>query len=236
MPDKKQHPYINFYGRDWLGDSMLRMCNTDERGVWIDLLCVMMAGEPYGHLAINNRPMTDSEVARIIGLEENTYKGILYRLEEKGIPSRSENGMIFSRRLVRDHKRFMDGKKYGAKGGGNPALRKKKSRIQNPESIPISITKGGIKGGYIGLFEAGIIPQNLQNQDFAKAWDDWILFRIEKKKPVLERSATSQLKHLSKMGCSIAIECIEQSIRNDWQGLFEVKSESGKRISREPCI
>lgn len=124
MKDESRHSYIAFYGRDWLGDSMLRMCTANERGVWIDLLCVMMSGVPYGHLAINNRAMTDSEVARVIGLDEKAYKDIFHSLLEKGIPSKTNDGIVYSRRLVRDHKRFTDGSKYGKKGGGNPALRK----------------------------------------------------------------------------------------------------------------
>lgn len=158
MTDKKQHPYVKFYGRDWLGDSSLRMCDPAERGVWIDLLCVMMAGDPYGHLAINKRPMTDSEVSRIIGLDEKTYKGILYRLIEKGIPSKTEEGMIFSRRLVREHQRFVTGSVSGKKGGGNPALRHHEEKKENTDiRSHIPEAKGGLKVSFIGQDDSGIV-------------------------------------------------------------------------------
>lgn len=147
MSEDKKHSYMKFYGRDWLGDPMLRMCQPEERGVWIDLLCVMAGAEPYGHLAVNNRVMTDAEVSRVIGMDENTYKGILYRLLEKGIPSKAENGMIYSRRMVKEHKKFISGRISGLKGGGNPALKKE----DNPETIShIPYTKGGLKVPYIG--------------------------------------------------------------------------------------
>jgi hypothetical protein len=196
----------------------------------------MAQSENYGHLEINGNPIGIDVLSRLVGEQPESIKLLLNELRLAGVFSETDKGVIYSRRMIKDMEKTIQGSIYGAKGGGNPALRKKKSRIQNPESIPISITKGGIKGGYIGHFDAGIIPQNLQNQDFAKSWDDWILFRIEKKKPISDRSATSQLKHLSSMGCALAIECIEQSIRNDWQGLFDVKSEKGKQIRQEPCI
>jgi hypothetical protein len=152
-----EKPYVKWYGRDWLGDPLLRMVGVAERGVWIDLLSAMMLAEPYGHLAIAGRAMTDEEAARLTGLDLDTYKGYLYRLIEVGIPSKTTEGMIYSRRLVREYQLFMSGKTYGKKGGGNPALRvdppvsptppsekNPESIVQNPEA------KGGIKVPYIG--------------------------------------------------------------------------------------
>lgn len=147
-------PHVKWYGRDWLGDPLLRMVGPAERGVWIDLLSAMMLAEPFGHLAVKGRPMTDLEASRLIGVDETTYKGILYRLEEAGIPSRTEEGVLYSRRLVRDYKRFMCGKISGKKGGGNPALSSptppsdpeetQNTRSQKPEA------REGIKVTYIG--------------------------------------------------------------------------------------
>jgi hypothetical protein len=146
-----EKPYAKWYGRDWLGDSALRMLDAADRGVWIDLLCVMMAGEPYGHLALNGKPMSDEQVARIIGMDVQAYKTHLAKLIEYGIPSETTDGMIYSRRLVKDHKKFTDGKKFGKKGGGNPSLikeeEKEEPRTQNPEA------KGGLKVPFIGETE-----------------------------------------------------------------------------------
>jgi hypothetical protein len=193
MPEDKKHSYIKFYGRDWLGDTMLRMCAPDERGVWIDLLCIMAGAEPYGHIAVNNRIMTDAEVSRVIGMDENTYKGILYRLLEKGIPSKAENGMIYSRRMVREHKKFITGRVSGLKGGGNPALKKEESIIQIPDTIShISEAKGGLKVPYIG-------------QDDSKT-DLWSL------NEVLEIAASPSVV----VGKTMAQECFDHYASQGW--------------------
>jgi hypothetical protein len=42
-------------------------------------------------------------------------------------------------------------------------------------------------------------------------------------------AATAQLKLLSKYDLYTAIEMIETSIRNQWQGIFELKSQSNGR-------
>jgi hypothetical protein len=171
MSEDKKHSYIKFYGRDWLGDAMLRMCTPEERGVWIDLLCVMAGAEPYGHLAVNNRAMTDAEVGRVIGLDESTYKGILYRLIEKGIPSKTESGMVFSRRMVKEHKKFITGRTSGLKGGGNPALKiNKESKDHIPEAIShIPEAKGGLKVPYIGKSKR----EQVYDNDFLVFWETY---------------------------------------------------------------
>jgi hypothetical protein len=220
MSEDKKHSYIKFYCRDWLGDAMLRMCTPDERGVWIDMLCVMAGAEPYGHLAVNGRAMSDVEVSRVIGLDETTYKGILYRLLEKGIPSQAENGMIYSRRMIREHNLFLSGSKYGKKGGGNPALRKKHKK--NPDTISHNPnTKATIKDTFIGLLNEGFASKDLDSDAFIAALESWNTHRIELKKPLKPQSFKSQIKFFSKIGHDRAIEAIEHSIKNGWQGLFE---------------
>jgi hypothetical protein len=204
----KAHPYIKFYGRDWIGDTALRMCSIDERGLWIDLLCLMMQGEPYGHLAINGRALSDDEVSRTIGLELNTYKGTLYRLMERGIPSKTESGMIFSRRLVRDHERFVVGSISGKKGGGNPRLRKKKSesRIHIPEA------KGRLKVPYIDVS----IPVTLSSiEGFDKLWSDFLENRAAKKAKATPRAQELLLIKLQQ-NPNRAMHALETAITRNW--------------------
>lgn len=125
------HAYAKFYPRDWLGDPLLRMVSPFERGIWIDLLCCMMLADPYGYLATNGKAMHDDDIARMVGVDKDTLKGAINHLLELGIPSRTSDGIIYSRRLVRDHAAFEAAQKSG-KRGGNPAL-KRNNRSQNTE-------------------------------------------------------------------------------------------------------
>lgn len=129
---------------------MLRMVHPEVRGVWMDLLCAMMNAEPYGHLAVNGRAMTDQEAARLTGLNIETFIGIRKQIEDAHISSRTPEGMLYCRRLVRDYEKFKQASAYGKKGGGNPALireeeeNREEQRSQKPEA------KGAIKVPFIG--------------------------------------------------------------------------------------
>ena len=141
-------PYVKWHGRDWLGDPLIRMVTPEIRGVWIDLLCAMMQAEPYGHLAVAGKAMSDEQAARLTGLDIDTYKGCLKAIEDAGISSRTPCGMLYSRRLVRDYEKFTKASECGKRGGGNPALKiDSEARSQKPEakgSLKLPI-EGGIK-------------------------------------------------------------------------------------------
>jgi hypothetical protein len=127
---------MKFYGRDWLGDPALRMVAPEVRGVWIDLLCAMSLSEPYGHLAINGAPMADEQAARMAGLGLGEYRAILATIEAAGISSRTPDGVLYSRRLVREHAAFAVLSDAGKRGGGNPHLAHDESDPPLPESPP----------------------------------------------------------------------------------------------------
>jgi hypothetical protein len=72
------------------------------------------------------------------------------------------------------------------------------------------------------------IPQEFDTVAFRDAWQNWILYRYDRRKPVSVRAAKQQLATFAgwvKTGAAVAdlIASIEQSIANDWQGLFEQK-------------
>ena len=178
-------PYVKWHGRDWLGDPMLRMVGPEVRGVWIDLLCAMMNAEPYGHLAVNGRPMTDDEAARMTGLNKGTFKGILKEIEDANISSRTTCGMLYCRRLVRDHEAFLSASRAGKKGGGNPNLKKEniETRSQKPEAKgPL---KGTFKGTFKGVDDAGRVDcadlSTIEGQVSAiqAARDEWSLRAVD---------------------------------------------------------
>lgn len=55
---------------------------------------------------------------------------------------------------------------------------------------------------------------------FRKVWDEWVAYRRAKKKQLSEPAKNKQLAMLGGMTEAEAIECINRSISNDWQGLF----------------
>jgi len=61
---------------------------------------------------------------------------------------------------------------------------------------------------------------------FVETWAEWVDYRKGRKKPVGQQQAIKQLTWLANQPS--AVGCIDQSIRNGWQGLFELKENNGK--------
>ena len=66
------------------------------------------------------------------------------------------------------------------------------------------------------------IPTVLDFDRFKEAWRDWVAYRKEKQQTLKESTIKIQFRFLAEHS-SDAVEIIEQSIRNGWTGLFELK-------------
>lgn len=128
--DDTRLPWMKFYPGDWLRDAALRTCSIAARGLWVELLCVMHANaDRRGYLTLpTGLPMNSGHIARMVGISTQQADEYLAELEEAGVFSRDESGVIFSRRMVRDDNTLRANKENGMRGG-NPML------------------KGGVKGG-----------------------------------------------------------------------------------------
>lgn len=139
MSERRQ-PWMKWYPADWRADPGLRMCSFAARGLWADLLALMHEGEPYGHLTINGRVPTSRQLAVMLGGTAKEIDALIAELMDAGVPSRTDDGVIYSRRMVRD-KAKQDADRANGKGGGNPRLK----GSDNPEPKPPD--NGGDKPG-----------------------------------------------------------------------------------------
>ena len=73
------------------------------------------------------------------------------------------------------------------------------------------------------------IPDCLKTEAFLKAWADWKAFRTEIKKKLTPTMIRQQFAKLESWGVDTAVEAINTSIANGWQGLFEPKGGAPKR-------
>lgn len=110
-------PAFQFYPGDWRRDVALQSCGLEARGLWWELLCLMHDGEPYGHLAIRGRAISDDRAAAMIGVSLPQFRRLLAELEEAGVSSRAEDGSLYSRRMVRDAQKRSTLAANGAAGG-----------------------------------------------------------------------------------------------------------------------
>lgn len=137
-------PWFKFYPSDWRAEPSLRMVSLEARGFWIECLCIMHEAEPYGHLIVRGVPLEVPALAAIVGASEQVVRSCLHELEEAGALSRNKDGVVVSRRMVRDAKNRERAKNHGKKGG-NPLL--KNAVGSNIYTLPLKgVDKGEVKG------------------------------------------------------------------------------------------
>ena len=140
-----KRPAFQFYPADWRKDTALQFCSLAAQGLWINALCIAHECEPYGHLALNGKPMNSAQIGRLVGISGKECDKLLAELIDAGVCSKADDGAVYSRRMVRDedlrNRRATGGAagaEHGAKGasfgaqGGRP--RKEQGGIENPPS------------------------------------------------------------------------------------------------------
>lgn len=68
-------------------------------------------------------------------------------------------------------------------------------------------------------------PDNLNSEEFKKLWEEWVTHRKEIRHPLTPTQIDKQLKRLSELGLAAAVEALEHTIRNGWQGIRRPEQE-----------
>lgn len=136
-----KRPAFQFYPDKWMTDQELRSCSIAARGMWADMLCMAHLSEPYGHLTVNGKRKTD---AQIINAISGATRALLTELETAGVFSRTDDGTIYSRRMVRDEAmRKVRGEggelgaEHGPKGGSHGAKGGRQSKEKEGKKPPL---------------------------------------------------------------------------------------------------
>jgi hypothetical protein len=99
---KRSLPWLQFYPADWLSDSVAG-CSLAAQGLWFRMLFVAHNARRYGHLEADGKAIPDEQLSRRCGCSSvDEYRSLLAELFAAGVPSRTSEGIIYSRRMVRD--------------------------------------------------------------------------------------------------------------------------------------
>jgi hypothetical protein len=112
-----KRPAFQFYPSDWRKDEPLQDCSIAARGLWHELLCIMHECQPYGHLALNGAALPEEKAAKRCGITVQEFRRLLAELEAARVFSRTANGTIYSRRMVKDEHIRTTRAAGGARGG-----------------------------------------------------------------------------------------------------------------------
>lgn len=126
--------HVDFCPGDWMRDPAVRTCGLAARGLWFDMLCLMWEGPARGYLQHGNgQPVTPAQLARAVGAAAEQIEELLAELESADVFSRTDEEIIFSRRIVRDEVLRQE---QAATGGKKAAKRTPSGPATDAVAIP----------------------------------------------------------------------------------------------------
>lgn len=205
-------PAFQFYPADWRKDPGVQSLSFHDRGVWFEILCLMHESEQRGRLLLNGKPMPDEALARLLGLDKQILTKTVTTLIEYGVASRSEDGALVNRRMVRDENLRVIRQNAG-KLGGNPVLVKQNAtKIQNElnqKSTPSSSSSTSISKNNPPRAREGIPSGEIENPELeALAQAVQTVTGIKAGSWQLDRQIRTAAMELQQQGFS-AVEVIE---------------------------
>jgi len=115
--------------------------------MWIDMLSFMHEAEPYGHLRLNGYDVQPATLARMVGSPLRDVQRALTELQAAGVFSRTEEGTIFSRRMVRDEALRRKRAEGGRLSLNHPDVPRKKDRGKDTFKDTLPASFNGSFGG-----------------------------------------------------------------------------------------
>lgn len=167
------------------------------------------------HLGLSVRQLqtilADLEGANLVTRVEEEGRRVIRTVEKVALQRALSDGQ--KTRSEGDAENRMGGVKKTARGGcGKP-------HTYNKEDNKEVINTKGLIEQLDKIPWASDLP--FSSDAFSNAWQSWIDYRKQLKKPLKDATVKAQWKEFVKWGEASSISSIEQSIKNGWQGLFE---------------
>lgn len=149
-----KRPAFQFYPGDWVRDPVAG-CSLAAQGLWLRMMVVAHDSDRYGFLSQNGAPIPPDAISRRCGCESITqYEALLAELFQAGVPSRTPEGVIFSRRMVRDEELRETRASGGVDSLNHPNVHRPKKKDGGKDT-----PKGTYKDGGKDTSKDGAAPQ-----------------------------------------------------------------------------
>lgn len=237
-----KRPAFQFYPADWRKDAELQSCSIAARGLWHEMLCIMHECDPYGEFRINGKPATSAQMARVVGMSVPEFEVALAELEDAGVPSRTADGAVYSRRMKKDEQNRADWRDRKSKSRDCPAdvppdvtpvsrdcpaALLSSSSSSKKEDTP-SLRSGGVREARKPEIPDWIPPE---------PWAAFVEMRRKIRAPLTDRAVLLTIAELKKMRETEDIGAVlDQSVRNSWRGVFAVKRDGSSTSRASPTV
>jgi hypothetical protein len=233
-------PAFQFYPGDWIKDPGVRACSLASRGLWFDLLCYMHQSPKYGYFLAGGQTPTDDEASRILGCTVHDYQTCLAELERFSVFSRTKNGVIFSRRMIRDEAQR---KAWRDRQNRHRVTKKdtKQEQIQDNTGNEChgDVTHDVTPLSRLSSSSSSSSSSEIKRQKKKKAqaplvlpdwipqekWNDFLEMRKSIRKPATQKAQELIVSDLTKFKGEgyDPIAILDKSIKNSWRDVYEPK-------------
>lgn len=97
--------YSKFFWADWSSDPKLLLCSLAAQGLWMRLLCLAAESDRPGHVLIAGRKPTVRELHDVTRAPIADLEKLMAELKKNGVCDTDRDGVMISRRMVRDFRR-----------------------------------------------------------------------------------------------------------------------------------
>jgi hypothetical protein len=197
-------------------DDKLRLLAFEDRWHFVALLCLKAGG------VLDSDPQTlERRIAVKLGLMPPDLAEVKRRLREIGLIEDNWQPLSWGKRQFEsDHTGAERSRRWRrkTKRSGDVSVTSRKRRSDGPEQnrTDTEQKEGADAPGVVGLD--------------AKAWERFVAYRVEIRKPLKEASMLEAKKKLAGFAAD-QMAVVEQTIAQGWQGLFDLKSKPPKNGS-----
>lgn len=212
----KELPYLKWEPAAW-DNGNIQMCSHTSKGIFADLISLYWSrlGEvPYA-LALqklcNGNADLFSDLLKHEIFSISNEQIVIKFLDEQ----LAERGIISEKRREAAEKRWGDANALQMESKSNAKRREEKREKKK-------------RGEKIAAPEVPFLGEVLNS------WNEWVKYRAERKQSLTPASIKKQIQFLGGRGDPEIMQIIDQSIRNGYQGLFELKKQyngSGTKIA-----
>lgn len=222
-------PGFMFYPGDWQKDPNLRRATRSEKGLLMDLLCLMFESGERGVLVSCGVPWADEEIVNAVSGDTTTTAHELAELVRKGVLSRRHDGALFSRRLVREEALRQIRSEAGSLGGRPTKYKKQhgvfeKSKIKaNHKANTKQITESESENEYEKEFE--VLWSKYPNKDGKKESFKHLRASVKSQQDLsdVDTALSNYLKHLEFNGTQSKFVKKGATFFNNWRDWVQWK-------------
>jgi len=181
---------------------------------------------------------SNAYLSKHLGLGERQLRNLLKELEDARLITRVEQD---GRRIIRTVEKvalqnaLTNGQVTRSEGGKILPRGRKEIAVGGGKKLPTYNKEDNKEDKDTRNSAPWVTPLPFSSEEFSKAWQSWIDYRKQMKKPILQATMEAQWKSFALWGEQKSIIAIELSIAQGWQGLFEpARSQGGKGKASKP--